>query len=235
MSAPPDRHGRDARRRGRDVAATEHLLRELAPQVLGAVVRRYRDFAACRGRGAGGADRGRDAVAARGHARQSARLADPGRVAAHDRSRARASRAPPPRATRRQPDAAGGADRAAADTDGATERDDTLVLLFMCCHPALTPAVRDRAHAARGRRPDDRRDRERVPRARGDDGAADQPREAEHQDARASRSRCRAGERTRGAARRRAARALSDLQRGLHGEHRDRARSAPICRARRSA
>ena len=28
----------------------------------------------------------------------------------------------------------------AADTDGATERDDTLDLLFMCCHPALSPA-----------------------------------------------------------------------------------------------
>ena len=26
---------------------TEHLLRDLAPQVLGPVVRRYRDFAAC--------------------------------------------------------------------------------------------------------------------------------------------------------------------------------------------
>ena len=28
----------------------------------------------------------------------------------------------------------------AADTDGASERDDTLDLLFMSCHPALTPA-----------------------------------------------------------------------------------------------
>src|SRR4029079_14914253 len=28
----------------------------------------------------------------------------------------------------------------AADTDGATERDDTLDLLFMSCHPALTSA-----------------------------------------------------------------------------------------------
>ena len=28
----------------------------------------------------------------------------------------------------------------AADTDGATERDDTLDLLFMSCHPALSPA-----------------------------------------------------------------------------------------------
>jgi RNA polymerase sigma factor (sigma-70 family) len=28
----------------------------------------------------------------------------------------------------------------AADTDGATERDDTLELLFRCCHPALSPA-----------------------------------------------------------------------------------------------
>ena len=37
----------------------EHLLRELAPQVLGAVVRRYGDFARGRRRGAGGADRRR--------------------------------------------------------------------------------------------------------------------------------------------------------------------------------
>ena len=43
----------------------EDLLRELAPQVLGAVVRRYGDFADCRGRGAGGAAGGRDAVAGR--------------------------------------------------------------------------------------------------------------------------------------------------------------------------
>ena len=44
MSAPPV-DGCDARRvAGR--CATEHLLRELAPQVLGAVVRRFGDFAA---------------------------------------------------------------------------------------------------------------------------------------------------------------------------------------------
>ena len=42
MSGPPDR-GRDGRR---DPTPSEHLLRELAPQVLGAVVRRFGDFAA---------------------------------------------------------------------------------------------------------------------------------------------------------------------------------------------
>ena len=40
---------------------------------------------------------------------------------------------------------------------GAGDRaDDTLLLLFMCCHPALTLGVRDRVDAARGGRPDDR-------------------------------------------------------------------------------
>ena len=53
------------------------------------------------------------------------------------------------------------------------------ILLFMCCHPALTPAVGDRADAARGRRPDHGRDRQRVPGARSDDGAAHQPRQAD--------------------------------------------------------
>ena len=73
----------------------------------------------------------------------------------------------------------------------AAEQDDTLILLFMCCHPALTPSVGDRADAARRRRPDDGRDRQRVPRARSDDGAADQPREADASRRRACRSACR--------------------------------------------
>ena len=45
------------------------------------------------------------AVAARGRARQPARLADPRRVATPDRPRARRGRAPPPRGARRQPGA----------------------------------------------------------------------------------------------------------------------------------
>ena len=44
--------------------------------------------------------------------------------------------------------------------------------------PGADAGLRDRADAARGRRPDDRGDRPRVPRARGDDGAADLPGQA---------------------------------------------------------
>ena len=57
----------------------EHLLRELAPQVLGAVVRRFGDFAAAE-------DAVQEALLAAamqwpgaGRAREPARLADPGR------------------------------------------------------------------------------------------------------------------------------------------------------------
>ena len=39
-------------------STTEHLLRELAPQVLGVIVRRFHDFAERRGCRPGGADRG---------------------------------------------------------------------------------------------------------------------------------------------------------------------------------
>ena len=51
-------------------------------------------------------------------------------------------------------------------------RDDRLRLIFTCCHPALAPARAGRADAAAARRPDDRRDRARLPRARADHGAA---------------------------------------------------------------
>ena len=56
--------------------------------------------------------------------------------------------------------------------------------------PRALARVRDRAHAARRRRPDDRRDRPGLPGAGGDDGAADQPRQADHQGLRRRRSRC---------------------------------------------
>ena len=76
------------------------------------------------------------------------------RVAAHDRSRAQRERAAAARGRRRALDRRAG--RAAARaTSRRRQQDDTLILLFMCCHPALTPLVGDRAHAARGRRPDD--------------------------------------------------------------------------------
>jgi RNA polymerase sigma factor (sigma-70 family) len=112
-------------------AGVEDLLRELAPQVLGVLTRRYGDFDAAE-------DAVQEALLAaavhwpaegipdrpRGWLIQTAtrRLIDQLRS---DRSRlAREDRAlltqPPP-----------------ADVP---DRDDTLVVLFLCCHPALTPA-----------------------------------------------------------------------------------------------
>ena len=130
----------------------ENLLRDLAPQVLGAVVRRFGDFAAAE-------DAVQEALLAA--ARQWPTQGLPGnplgwliQVAARrmtDHLRAELARrrretavvlaappaervAPPPDALPRDPFDAGFA-AAATETD-----DDTLVLLFMCCHPALTPA-----------------------------------------------------------------------------------------------
>ena len=120
-------------------ARTEHLLRELAPQVLGAVVRRFRDFAAAE-------DAVQEALIAA--ATQWPREGVPEnprgwliQVASRriDRSRAQRGGPPPPRGDRGQP-GAGRSDRPRRRADDATEQDDTLVLLFMCCHPALSPA-----------------------------------------------------------------------------------------------
>jgi RNA polymerase sigma factor (sigma-70 family) len=134
-------NGTDARGAGSDVvAAIQHLLREAAPQVLGVIVRRYRDFAACE-----------DAVqeafiaAATQWPREgmpdnprawliqvaSRRITDHVRAEAARRQREAivVSLVPPEEQI-----------ALAADTGGASERDDTLDLLFMCCHPALSPA-----------------------------------------------------------------------------------------------
>ena len=108
------------------------------------------------------------------------------------------------------------------------EHDDTLTLLLLCCHPALSPAVAGRAHAARRRRPHDGGDRQRVPRPGGDDGAAHQPREGGDPAAGARFDLPPAAELRRAPARR-PARAVPDLQRGLHGQRR-----APTCSARSS-
>ncbi len=121
-------------------SAIGQLLRELAPQVLGAVARRHGDFAAAE-------DAVQEALIAaatqwptegipnnpRGWLFRVAlrRITDHLRseLARRRREEAVASRlwaewafVPP------------------ADGDIAVDQDDTLVLLFMCCHPALTPA-----------------------------------------------------------------------------------------------
>jgi len=116
----------------------EHLLRELAPQVLGAVVRRYRDFAAAE-------DAVQEAllVAAtkwpdegvpdnpRAWLIQVAgrRMADQLRAEA---ARRRRETAVMDETLREEPVAP------APDERPEGEQDDTLLLLFMCCHPALT-------------------------------------------------------------------------------------------------
>jgi RNA polymerase sigma factor (sigma-70 family) len=123
----------------RSDVALEDLLRELAPQVLGTLVRRYGDFAACEDATqeallaaalqwpeAGGppeSPRGwLITVAAR-------RMTDQWRSDSARRDReAVAAAQEPPAAPDPEPLEAPG------------EADDTLTLLFMCCHPALTPA-----------------------------------------------------------------------------------------------
>jgi RNA polymerase sigma factor (sigma-70 family) len=122
-------------------ARTLHLLRELAPQVLGAVARRFHDFTASE-------DAVQEALLAAATHWPREGLPDNPRawliqVAARrlvDHVRAEAARrhreqivvslVPPEEQIALAGDAVG---------DGA-ERDDTLDLLFMCCHPALSPA-----------------------------------------------------------------------------------------------
>ena len=114
----------------------EHLLRELTPQVLGTVVRRFRDFAAAE-----------DAVQ---EASLSAAMQWP-REGRPDNPRAWLTRVAFRRMTdhirseaaRRLRESEVALDLAQAESmaiETASEEDDTLLLLFMCCHPALTPA-----------------------------------------------------------------------------------------------
>jgi RNA polymerase sigma factor (sigma-70 family) len=112
-------------------SGVEGLLRELAPQVLGALVRRYGDFDAAE-------DAVQEALLAaalhwprdgvpekpRGWLIQTAerRLIDQRRS---EQSRRRRESL----ALQRE-----------VPTGAVSDQDDTLIVLFMCCHPALTPA-----------------------------------------------------------------------------------------------
>ena len=118
----------------------EGLLRELAPQALGAVLRRFGQFDACE-------DAVQEALLAaasqwpdqgvpdnpRGWliTVTSRRLADEFRAdTARRRREATAAALMPPEASVTP----------APDVDEPPEQDDTLTLLFLCCHPALSPA-----------------------------------------------------------------------------------------------
>lgn len=115
-------------------ADAEDLLRELAPQVLGAVMRRYRDFAAAE-------DAVQEAlIAAATHWPVQGMPDNPRgwliQVAARrmtDAARSEIAR------RRREETVAMEAEVLVAPSEpGSEEHDDTLILLFMCCHPALT-------------------------------------------------------------------------------------------------
>jgi RNA polymerase sigma factor (sigma-70 family) len=124
--------------------STEDLLRELAPQVLGVLMRRY-----------GGLDTCEDAVqeALLDAATQwptsgtpdnprgwlltvaTRRLTDMLRGESARRRREDAVYLATPPAL-----ADAGADARIADMDGPGDHDDTLTLLFLCCHPSLSPS-----------------------------------------------------------------------------------------------
>jgi RNA polymerase sigma factor (sigma-70 family) len=112
---------------------TEDLLRELAPRVLGALIRRYGDFA--------------DAEDAVQEALLAAATTWPAegkpdnplgwliRVA----SRRLANQYRSDDARRRREELA--ASWSVAPADPPSGHDDTLILMFLCCHPSLTPAL----------------------------------------------------------------------------------------------
>ena len=112
-------------------AGLEDLLREQAPQVLGVLVRRFGDF-----------DSAEDAVqealiAAARHWPAEGVPANPRGWLIQTAVRKMTDQLRSEQARRRREGAAALAQPSAVDVTG---RDDTLILLFMCCHPALTPA-----------------------------------------------------------------------------------------------
>ena len=130
--------------------ATEQLLRELTPQVIGAVVRRFGDFAAAEDAVqealiAAAIQWPRDGVPANPRAWliQVAvrRMTDFVRAESSRRRRETiAAEASGGAVSPVEPPALDlhGAGFTTATSDHEAGRDDTLVLLFMCCHPALT-------------------------------------------------------------------------------------------------
>jgi RNA polymerase sigma factor (sigma-70 family) len=119
-------------------ASSEHLLRELAPQVLGAVIRYFRDFA-------GAEDAVQEAlVAASVQWPREGRPENPHAWLIQVASRRMTDHVRSEAARRRRETEAAQLNQAAPAPDleigSETEQDDTLILLFMCCHPALTPS-----------------------------------------------------------------------------------------------
>jgi RNA polymerase sigma factor (sigma-70 family) len=116
---------------------SERLLRELAPQVLGAVIRRFRDFTAAE-------DAVQEALVAAALQWPREGLPDNPRAwLIQVASRRMTDHVRSELARRRRETAAAmqsGYLAPSADIENEADQDDTLILLFMCCHPALTPS-----------------------------------------------------------------------------------------------
>ena len=111
---------------------TEDLLRELAPQVLGAVMRRYGNFADAE-------DAAQEAlIAAATTWPDAGRPDDPLAWLIRVASRRMANQFRSDDARRRREALA--ASWSITPPQPAPAHDDTLTLMFMCCHPSLTPA-----------------------------------------------------------------------------------------------
>jgi RNA polymerase sigma factor (sigma-70 family) len=114
---------------------SEHLLRELAPQVLGAVIRRFRDFASAE-------DAVQEALLSATMQWPREGLPDNPRgwlIQVASRRMVDSLRSEDAR-RRRETELATqpGSVAPAPDVAPETDQDDTLTLFFMCCHPSLT-------------------------------------------------------------------------------------------------
>jgi RNA polymerase sigma factor (sigma-70 family) len=121
-------------------ANTAHLLRDLAPQVLGVLARRHDDFSAAE-------DAVQDAlIAAAEQWPREGVPANPQGWLYHVAIRRLTDRMRSELARRRREEAVASELAAEwafvppADAELRTETDDSLALLFMCCHPALSPS-----------------------------------------------------------------------------------------------
>ncbi len=122
---------------GSTEAVFEHLLRELAPQVLGAVIRRFRDFTAAE-------DAVQEALLAAALQWPTEGVPDNPRAWLIQVAGRRMTDTIRADQARRRRETAVAMEleylTPAAEIDTGAEQDDTLILLFMCCHPALTPS-----------------------------------------------------------------------------------------------
>jgi RNA polymerase sigma factor (sigma-70 family) len=116
---------------------SEHLLRELTPHVLGAVIRRFRDFSAAE-------DAVQEALLAAATQWPRDGIPDNPRAWLIQVASRRMTDYVRGEAARRRRETAlatqAGILALPSEFENEADQDDTLILLFMCCHPALTPS-----------------------------------------------------------------------------------------------